>query len=200
VLEIPAVRAIDYRPMADFILTSTGQLRTQAGLLVCDASILNSACAILGFGWVFQGANGWRISSNSAADGTYYVEGDATISGSPGTAANPLLISIIATGNIEISGNPDMRPDAPELLFVTDMDLKISGSLSQPIAFEGQILVHEQLHVTGNPTLAGQILVEDAANLSNLVTSNTIAGNPTFVYNGTVGSNTFTVSAWREVR
>lgn len=199
-LEIPTVRAIDYRPIADFILTSTGQMTTQLGVVICDASTNNSACESLGFGWVFQSGPEWKISSNSAASGTFYVEGDATISGNPGTAANPLLLTIIATGNIVISGNPDLRPDAPELLFVTDKDLKIAGSLSQPIAFEGQILVHEQLHISGNPTLAGQILVEDAAATSNVVQSNEIMGNPTFVSNGTVGSNTFTVSAWREVR
>ena len=46
----------------------------------------------------------------------------------------------------------------------------------------------------------GQIIVENVPSVSNLVTSNAISGNPTITYNGIVGTNTFYVAAWREVR
>ena len=101
------------------------------------------------------------MAGNTLMAGTYLVEGDAHVSGSPGTAASPIPLSIIATGSIEISGNPDLRPDAPEILFVTDGDLKISGGLTLPMNVEGQILVREQLHISGNPNLFGQIVVEN---------------------------------------
>ena len=175
-------------------------MHAQAGQVICDASANNSACESLGYGWVFHGVNGWNIPGNSASGGTYYVEGHATISGSPGTNLVPVAISIIAEGNIDISGNPDLVPDAPEILFATDMDLKIGGNLDTPTNIEGQVLVHEQIMISGNPTLAGQVIVENAASVSTLVTNNTISGNPTIVYNGLVGSNTFAVTAWREVR
>jgi cytoskeletal protein CcmA (bactofilin family) len=199
-ISIPQVNAIDYRPQADFILTSTGQLTTPGGAVICDASGNHDACKNAGYGWVFDGTGNWDINSNSAANGAYYVEGDAKISGSPGSAMAPLEISIIAEGSIEISGNPDLRPDLPEIMFVTDKDLKIGGNLAIPQPFEGQILVHEQLHISGNPSLAGQIIVENAVSVSNLVTANAIVGNPTIIYNGLVGSNTFAVVAWREVQ
>jgi Tfp pilus assembly protein PilX/cytoskeletal protein CcmA (bactofilin family) len=200
-ITVPPVRASDYLAQVDFILHSDGRMTNQPETMtICNASADNNACRDLGYGWVFQGATGWAISGNSASGGAYYVEGDALVSGSPGSPSTPVSLSIIAEGNIEISGNPDLRPDLPETLFVTDKDLKISGGLETPINIEGQILVHEQISISGNPFLAGQIIVENAAHTSNLVTSNTISGHPTIVYNGLVGSNTFAVSAWREVR
>ena len=203
-LPIPPVAAIDYKPNADFILNSTGQMTDQVGTVICDASADNSACQTAGYGWVYQGANGWIISGNSASDGTYYVEGEAKVSGNLGSDASPVALTIIAEGSIELSGNSDITPDTPELLFVTDGDLKIGGVLETDLSVEGAILVHEQLMLSGNPTLSGQIIVEDAVNISTLVTTNTISVNATISYNGTLGGGggvgVFTLSAWREVR
>ena len=60
------------------------------------------------------------------------------------------------------------------------------------------------LHLAGNPTLSGQIIVEDAEDNHSLVSVNTISGNATISYNGTLGAGAgaglFTLSAWREVR
>ena len=122
------------------------------------------------------------------------------MSGNPGSPVNPLRITIIATGSIAITGNPDLQADTPELLFVTDGDLKIAGTIDVPLAVEGQMLVHEQIMIVGNPTLAGQILVEDAVDLSTLVVGNQISGNATISYNGTFGDNIFAVISWQEVR
>lgn len=205
-LPIPPVNAADHRALADFILGADGNMRTQAGAIVCGVSAA-SACdaAPTNYGWGFSasgmlGLPEWDIHSNDAANGTYYVEGHAHMSGSPGSAATPLEISIIAEGNIHITGNPDLRPDLPELMLVTNMDLVIAGSLSQPIAFEGQMLVREQLSIAGNPSLAGQILVQNVPTVSTLVTDNTISGNPTITYNGITGTNIFVVTGWREIR
>ena len=203
-LTIPAVNAADHRAQADFILQADGRMMTQAGGLVCDASVNNTACRDLParYGWTYSPSGpSWILNDNNASfQATYYVEGDATISASPGSASLPLAISLIAEGDIEISGNPRLRPDLPELMFVTNMDLKIAGTLSQPIAFEGQMMVREQLSISGNPTLAGQILAQNVPSVSNLVLSNSISGNPSITYNGIVGTNVFVVTGWREIR
>lgn len=65
---------------------------------------------------------------------------------------------------------------------------------------EGQILVHEQLQISGNPVLLGQIVVEDATSDDSLVTESSISGNPSIIYDGDVGSTLFAVTGWREVR
>ena len=202
---IPPVAAIDHKAVADYILTSSGVVTTQAGTPTCDASDDNDACKDL-YGWTFDDP-GWKIGANNGTDGTFYVEGPATVSGNPGSAAHPLALTIIAEGSIEISGNPHLTPETPELMFVTDGDLKINGFLRMPLAEEGLMLVHEQLMISGNSTLSGQLIVEDAEDNSSLVDKNTISGNPLISYNGTIsagggggGVAVVTVTAWREVR
>lgn len=202
-LPIPSVDASDHLFKADFVLESNGTMTCgdsagcaggfAYGATICGASPCNY--------WVYNAGDfSWTISGNDATNGTYYVEGPARISGNPGTALVPIAITIIAEGSIEISGNPDLTPDYPELLFVTDGDLKISGGIDTPLTAQGQILVHEQLMISGNPTLAGQIIVEDVPSVDPLVTNNTISGNPTITYNGTLGTAIFGVRGWREVR
>ena len=197
-LPVPAVRASDYRSYADFILNAAGQMTLPDNVTVLCDEVNNPNSCKTGYGWEFN-SPGWTISGNSAANGTFYVEGKATISGNPGTDAVPLQITLLAEGSIEIGGNPDITADTPEILFVTDGDLKISGSLDMPLD-GGQILVHEQIQISGNPEITGQIIVEDAASVSTLVTQNTINGNVTLTYNGGLNSDVFSVSGWRDVR
>ena len=190
---LPPIHAIDYKPLADYVLTNAGTMtRVDGTLLTCCRD------------WNFLGAGlGWRLNSNSnstaAIGGTYYVEGTARLTGSPGSNASPVALSIIATGSIIISGSPDLRPSAPELLFVTNGDLDITGNLETPTV-EGQMLVREQVSIAGNPNIAGQLIVEGAASLFNDVTANRITGNLTLTYNGIAGSGTFAVGGWWEIR
>jgi hypothetical protein len=192
-MAVPPIHAIDYKPLADYVLTNSGTMTSVDGtLLVCCRQ------------WSFMGPGlGWHLNSNSTSTaiigGTYFIEGNARLSGSPGSNASPVAISIIATGSIIISGSPDLRPSAPELLFVTDGDLAITGNLETPTV-EGQMLVREQVSIAGNPNIAGQLLVEGAANVFPEVTANVLSGNLTLTYNGIAGSGTFAVGGWREIR
>jgi len=191
----PEIRASDYLTYADFILTSAGTMTDQMGTELCAAPPCNN--------WDFNSGSGeWSFNSTAPTAGTYYVEGDVAISGSPGSAASPVQISIIAEGSIDISGSPDVTSDTPELLFVTDGDLEISGGLDagNPLTASGQILVHEQVKLSGNPSLAGQLIVENAASVATLVTANDLSGNVTITYNGGLGGGTFSVRGWRDVR
>lgn len=128
-LPVPAVRASEYRMYADYLLNSSGQIMCEAaagcgayadGALVCDAVADATTCRNT-YGWTWNsGSSTWNLSWNTPTnpDGTYYAETDVSISGSPGDAADPVQITIIAVGSIDISGNPDLAPDTPELLFV----------------------------------------------------------------------------------
>lgn len=210
-LPIPPVNAGDHVALADFILKSDGTVvnphlpPTHANYQVCSGN----GCGTV-VGWTPSAPNAgllnmteWSIvpaNSADAVDGTFYIEGHAQISGSPGSAGTPVELTIIAEGNIRITGNPDLKPNQPELMFVTNMDLQIAGSLSQPTQFEGQMLVREQLDLAGSPTMAGQILVQDVPSVSTLVASNSISGNPSLTYNGITGTNIFVVTGWREIR
>ena len=195
-VQVPPVNPLDHKAIADFILLSNGTMTNQAGVVLC----VGAACKLI-YGWEPDGATGWKLAGTTLAPGTYYVEGNASMSGNPGSAAAPIACSIIATGSIDIAGNPDLKPDAPEIMFVAGGDLKITGGLTLPFNVEGMFLVHEQLFIAGNPDLNGQIIVENAPSVSNLVAVNSISGNPTITYNGLVGSGgVLNVTGWREMR
>jgi hypothetical protein len=201
-IPIPPISALDYKPQADYILQNDGVMVDQGGATICDASADGNACEDAGYLWKFDGSDGWQLNTNDQAVAgnhhTYYVEGDATISGSPGSNADPLDISIIAEGSISVTGSPVIEANTPALLFVTDLDLKIAGDLQQ-VGAEARILVHEQLKVTGNASLAGEILIEDASGLGSMVIENSFGGNITITNNETMAARVFGVRGWREV-
>lgn len=198
---VPPIQPSEHLSKADFILTDQGTVTNQAGTVLCDASSDDDACEPA-YGWTYEG-NGtscpsnacWRIQTNGAvAAGTYYVEGDARIAQAPAL----VNISIIAEGDVRVDANTALDPDYPGLLFVAGEDVDISGTVSAVVE-EAQILVREQVSLSGNFTLTGQVLAEGAASVSNLVTSNSISGSVTITYNGTINSVFFTVTAWRRV-
>jgi hypothetical protein len=197
-VHIPTISASDYLVWADYILTSAGTMTNASGAVVCTWT---SKTPCNNWDWN-SGTSTWILNSNTVVAGTYYVQGKATVSGSPGSTKNPASLSIIATGSIEISGSPKLAPDSPELLFVTDQDLKINGTIDEigdDAKIQGQLLVHGQVEIAGNASLDGQLVVEDA-NVGSLVTSNSMSGNSNLNYGGSLGTGTYSVAGWREVR
>ena len=198
----PSVRASDYHSLADFILTSTGQVTVPAGAVLCDASGKKDACKD-DYGWKFNDKNGWELE-DADTPGTYYVEGDVKINGNLGSDTDPLEITVVAEGSIDINGNPVLTPDTPELMFVTDGDLKINGNFKMRADSPGLILVHEQTDIQGNAIIFGQVLVEDINNgvgdKDDLVDDNRIRGNAKITYDGNLTAGIYTVSGWRQVR
>ena len=122
----------------------------------------------------------WDLSANTGYDGTYYLEGNVTVSGNPGTPATPWRTSVIATGDIEISGNPVISTFMTDTLLVAGLDVKINGNPNQ--SFTGLIAAHEQFSISGNPSITGYILAEDWPSTSGTVTENNLSGNPVIVY------------------
>ena len=194
---LPEVHASDYLVWADFILQSDGTMTNAAGAVLCTSDG-KTTCN----DWAYTAGDGWALNGSTVPQGTYYVEGNATISGSPGTAKTPAILSIVAEGSISITGSPKLAPDTTELLFVTDQDLKILGTIDligESVNVEGQMLVRGQVDIGGNATLDGQLIVNDEP-VGSLVTSNSLHGNASITYSGTLGTGTYTVSSWRDVR
>lgn len=192
-VNVPDVHASDYISYAGYKLTTVGgagvvQTLVNGTWTTCTTAACKST------GWSYSGGN-WSISGNSASSATYYVEGNATVSGSPngggsGKNATNLALSIIATGNITISGTPKFTPENnAKIQFVTDKDLTISGNtdLDDTTNVEGQIMVREQISISGNPEFQGRIIVQNSTSTGGIAT-NTITGNPTLTYNGTLGA------------
>ncbi|HYB95468.1 MAG TPA: PilX N-terminal domain-containing pilus assembly protein [Vicinamibacterales bacterium] len=180
-VNFPDIHASDYVAHADFFLNANGT-KTKA-----DGTACVSECSA----WSWNAASStWQITGNSANTGTFYVRAKVSISGSPkGPSNSAIAMSVIAEGSIEITGSPKLTPEnTAKYQFITDGDLKIGGAadLDDPTQVEGQILVREQLHVSGNPEFQGRILVQDVTSVSTTVVTNAIPGNPTFTYNGSL--------------
>jgi cytoskeletal protein CcmA (bactofilin family) len=182
-INVPEINASDYAHLADFILQSDGTVTNGDG----------SACLPCPGDWSFSGGT-WSITGSTAPTGTFFVEGAVSISGSPkGPGSTNIAMSVIATGSITITGSPKLQPDnVDKFQFITDGDFVMAGAvdLDDPTEVEGQILVREQIHISGNPEFQGRILVGDAADVFDDVTTSAIPGNPTFTYNGTLGAFT----------
>jgi hypothetical protein len=133
-------------------------------------------------GWKYNAGSTaeWSLSGNNAVDGTYYLEGNAKVSGNPGSATTPWNVSLIATGDIEISGNPEITTHFANNLLIAGADIKMSGNPTQ--GFNGLIAAHEQIAISGNPSITGSIIAEDAASASGTVTENKVSGNATISY------------------
>ena len=197
-IPVPEVHADDYKIWANYILTSSGTLTNAAGAVLCTS---DGKTTCNDWSWN-SGAGEWVLNSSTVPAGTYYVEGNATISGSPGSKASPAVLSIVAEGSISITGSPKLAPHTTELLFVTDQDLKILGSIDligESVVVEGQMLVRGQADIGGNASLDGQLIINDEP-VGSLVTSNSIHGNASITYSGGLGTGTYTVSSWRDVR
>jgi cytoskeletal protein CcmA (bactofilin family) len=208
-INIPPVVAADFASIADFILADDGNAYLSDG---------TTLCGVLCNDWTWtaaaSGPGTWEMNSNSANDeGTFFVEGFATISGSPGTNGNPLNLTIIATASISVTGSPNLAPDTlnnPQTVqFVTDGDLKIGGSGESGTSnavVEGQIFVKEQIQMSGTPNFEGRIIVQNEPSVFNEITTNSISGTPTITYQGLLPGYvipptvdyTYNITGWME--
>jgi hypothetical protein len=133
-------------------------------------------------GWKYEpGSNLWSMEGSIGYTGTYYIEGDAKIGVTVGTPTMPWNASILATGDIEVSGNPEMVTHLTDTLFVAGLDAKIGGN---PIlGYTGLIGAHEQVAISGNPRINGYIIAENAASTSETVVQDYISGYAEITFN-----------------
>lgn len=201
-VSIPPVVPADYRSLANYVLKADGKVYQSDGTtVVFDTSSGNSWPSNDG-GWKLSGGK-WEWNGNDVdpgANSVFYVEGNAKIASNPGEPGSPWQVTLIADGYIDVSGNPDMEAKTQDFLLIAGTDVKISGGPD----VTGVIAAHEQFHGSGNFTLTGCIVVEDASSDDSTVGSNSISGNSTIIYTGGLsilasGSGSLSVLAWRQV-
>ncbi len=191
-ITIPEVRAMDFKSLADWVLTSGGQITNNSTGVVCAAG-----CPT---GWSFENGT-WSVSGAPPSSATYYVEGAVAIHGTGKQVLTAM--SIIAEGSITITGNGQFTPaNDSKIQFVTNGDFVSNADVDAPLNSDGQIMVREQLKLQGGFTFQGRVLVEDrdgAANAYDAVTnphgrrgsslsdSNNLSGVVTLVYSGSLG-------------
>jgi hypothetical protein len=192
----------------------------------CQGQLIGDANGIEFRGWKRNGSdsvNGdkWSYSAATAYDGVYYVyNGTADIAGNPGSPGSPWRATVLAEstgtgggtpdcphlgGDISVSGNPTIsyHDKAQPLLLIAGRDLRMSGNPDNP--FEGIIAAHEQVQISGNPTINGSFFVQDECQTPSSLVDGTqvasISGNPTINFSGAeipIG-DTIRTTLWLEI-
>jgi hypothetical protein len=212
-IEVPSVEPATFKNQADYVLGPDGLIRTPS------AVVLGNATGGSWNGWSWDPGNKIWDASNAISAGTYYAEGsNIKISGNPGSGGPPgtppIALSLIAQGWVDISGNPSMQPDltlgGKQYSVIAGKDLKISGNPSNP--YQGLFYAGDQISLSGNPTVNGQVIVKNTAdnpfpnpggiNLVQLQAGGymDISGNATITYNGLGGLAAVNRIGWRECR
>jgi hypothetical protein len=199
------------------------------------------------YGWNYSGGN-WDIPSNSSgADGhTFYIVGvdnyntstsvvngsiavpqnggNVTIHGNAGSQAAPIHTTILATGSIQVNGNPYLAGNAvlktPELppfvqvriLFAAVEDIQIKGDVGAgngQINFAGICYAGEQVDLSGSGDINGQIIALDNPNVSGTggataspvnQTNNTVTGHFTLDFDGGQAIGKIVLMSWRQIK
>ncbi len=186
-MRIPPINLAGLRLLADYELRSNGWVYAgqsgEAGVPGTPLADTSGGTAYLGWKRDNFNPSRWNLSGQAKQNGTFYVEGEAVISGNPGILAAPWRASIFATGSIVITGSPVLIAKTEGLAFVAGGDLQINGNPSQ--SYNGALLAREQVAISGNPTITGYIVATNAATTSTMVSgASTISGNTSITYNG----------------
>jgi hypothetical protein len=206
-LNLPVLTADTYKAMADYWLENDGTARNPATGLAIP----------LPLGWSWSNAAKTWSSNSNIPQGTYWVNANVVVGGSPGTVATPLPLTLLATLSIDIGGSPKTVPDLivsgigilpVGISAIAGTDLKMAGNSSQ--GFTGIYYAAHQLNVAGSPTVNGQLLAFNAADTPYLPGNTNkvpldasglmvLTGSPTVNFSGGGIASTRGV-AWRECR
>lgn len=143
------------------------------------------------------GLRGWKFSSGKWVndrdpyDGVYYVDrGTASIKGTATPWRGTILASAsgsdgsLVGGDIEMTGKPLISAFLPDIALVAGRDLDIAGTGQSDGSYDGLLGAHEQLELTGNPTLDGALVSENAPHTTGSpVSVNYISGSMTITHN-----------------
>ena len=179
-VDIPNLDPADYCGDADYILQANGMFIT-----ISPPSIVN-ANGVEQNGWILTSTSPvqWVANDNNIPSGTYCVDGNVDIDSNPNMA-----LTILATGSVVFSGNPHVTSAHPDgILIMSGGDVYMTGNPSGGDAYDGLIYAQSQCRIEGNMTLSIQLLCKDdpqAVGTLDLVTANSIDGNPTITFDCT---------------
>lgn len=182
--EIPDIKPADYCATAEYTLKPDGTVTQKSTGATFNISSNPK------FGWKMASGPPEVVfdhDANTATDGTVCALGNVKVGGSPGSADSPLAMSIIATGSIQISGNPYFAHSSEDgIMFLAGGDVEVAGNPhAAELNYDGLIYSTSQCKINGNPTISGQIVCKDKPNPTNtkeLAVKNEISGNPVISY------------------
>jgi hypothetical protein len=179
----PANNQTNFYASRDYRLASDGNVYAANGAVLATTPSKGSKWN----GWYYSTAvsSTWTMDGASTINGTLYVEGNAFISGSVGTATTPWITTIIATQSIDVSSK-NIYVRAPtstdgalykaatqNILFLAGGDVYLHFPTNGTAQiFTGLLLAYEQIGVAGISTMTinGSLVAADAATQYSNVT------------------------------
>lgn len=207
VLLIPDVAPRSYRSLTNQDLCPDGTVRATSAGDPCTGAIIGSGLLGNWNGWSFTGTT-WRVNSGSPGDAAVYVyQSSVSISGNPGSVADPWLVTVVVEGlvagiltkgDVSITGGGTMRPYTSGVGFVAHRDFSSTGGAS----YEGLIMADEQVSFSGSGTLHGQVIASGVTDtLGSPVNENSVGGSFELTAESTAPQVTGGVQPtdWREI-
>ncbi len=157
-------------------------------------------------GWKWNASQGtWSLSGSEAVSGTYCVHGNVSVTGNIGSDGAPLQISILASGSVQVAGNPKIEADHPDgVLILAEGDVQIAGNASgMTLSYAGLVYAGSQCEVNGTPSVGGHVMCyddPDPLGATNLVSENKINGTPEVTYDCTGERRRTLMATWWESR
>ena len=206
-LTVPVLSPDSYKPAADYWLEIDGSVYDGTSGLPLPGLV----------GWSFSASSKTWQSNSKIPGGTYWINGNVIVGGSPGEST-PLPLTLLARGYVDVGGNPRVVPD----LVVTDLgatpvgitaiagtDVRLAGTST--VVYAGVYYATHQLDVSGTPTINGQLLARNRADAAypagtatNIVSLDAMgrmvmSGSPTVTFGGS-GVQGARALRWRECR
>jgi hypothetical protein len=211
---IPTMLVSDYCSTADYVMRHNGTVfvRATGATLAYNSSGNYSGIT----GWKTGNPNSsetiWESTSDNITPGAYCFEEHLTngrgasvsLSHNPGTSGSPLSLSILASGSVQLSGNPYMRPaHSSGVAVLAEGDLKLNGNATSGATnFDGIYYGGNQCEISGVPTISGQFLCKanpvQRLGAVNWVSENKISGDARITYGcgNTSNSYRYTIVSW----
>ena len=147
---------------------------------------------------------GYQVDVKITKGGTAAAPWEATIitEGEPSSAVTDC--QELMNGDIAISGSPVINGYLTQIVFLAGRDLGIAGTPSQ--SFEGLLAAHEQVDISGNPSVLGAVLAENGCDSSESPKlagpESEISGNMSLTYDDEINvalGNLVRTTLWLEV-
>ncbi|MFP5264288.1 MAG: PilX N-terminal domain-containing pilus assembly protein [Blastocatellia bacterium] len=187
-----------------------------------DWNIPSNSTGASGHTFYVVGVDNYNFSTPSASPKN---GGNVKITGNAGSLAHPLHTTILSTGSITLTGNPYMEanltsmitPELPpfvsvNILMAAVQDLDIRGDVgagSGIIRFNGICYAGEQVYLSGNGEISGQVLALNNTNAHGTTGSNAspvdrddneITGSFTLDFNGGQAVGKVSLMSWRQIK
>ncbi len=157
-------------------------------------------------GWQYNKSNDlYTLQGKEAVPGTYCVHGNMQVSGNVGSPGNPLSITILATGSVDMGGTPIITSEhRDDLLIIAEGDVQLGGNTTGTTPqYSGLIYAGAQCGLNGTPIMDGRLLCydqEDPEGAIDLIDESKINGTPTIVYDCKGWRRRTLIESWWEVR